>query len=109
MSDATTREQVDDGAQSGWLVLAERRSMAELIDALLNYPPHREFNQSELAEIAGISRQSVNAHLDLLLEIGVLEPVDGTSPRRYTFAPENRVSRAIVELDGAMNAAGPFA
>jgi hypothetical protein len=111
MSEATRQGRADgDGeASTGWLVLAERRSMATLIDALLNYPPHREFNQTELAEIADISRQSVNSHLNLLVDVGVLEPVDGTSPRRFRFDPENRVSRAIIELDGAMNAAGPFA
>lgn len=91
---------------SGWLVLAKHESVAKIVDALLDLPPRREFNQSELAEHAGVSRQSVSRHLDLLLDVGVLEPVENTDPARYRFDPTSDVSRAIVELDGAMNAAG---
>ena len=94
---------------SGWLVLARNESVAKIVDALLDLPPRRECNQSELAEQAGVSRQSVSRHLDLLVHIGVLEPVQNTSPQRYRFDPTSDVSRAIVELDGAMNAAGPGA
>lgn len=94
---------------SGWLVLARNESVAKVVDALLDLPPHREVNQSELADYADVSRQSVSRHLDLLVEIGVLEPVENTRPQRYRFDPTSDVSRAIVELDGAMNAAGPEA
>ena len=110
MSESVPRdERADERSQTGWLVLARQESAAKIVDALLDFPPHREFNQSELAEIAGVSRQSVHTHLDLLLDIGILEPVDGTSPRRYRFVPQNPVSEAIIRLDGAMNAAGPNA
>lgn len=91
---------------SGWLAIAENRSVAHLIDALLDLPGHREFTKTELAEMAGVSRQSVHTHLDFLLAIGVVEPVGGTSPRRYRFDPDSDVSRALVELDGAVNRAG---
>lgn len=96
-----------DEYPSGWLVLTENESIARMIDALLDLPAHREFNQSELAEMAGVSRQSVSTHRDLLLGVGVIEPVRKTSPQRYRFNPESEVSRAIIHLDGAMNAAGP--
>ena len=56
-----------------------------------------------------MSRQSVSRHLGLLLTSGIIEPVEGTSPQRYRFDPESGVSRAIVKLEGAMNAVGPFA
>lgn len=92
---------------TGWLVLARNESIAEIVDALLDRPPHSQFTQTELATVAGVSRQSVNRHLDLLLDIGVLTAVDNTSPRRYSFVPDSEVSEAIVALDGAMNAAGP--
>jgi len=91
------------------LVLTKNRSASKIVDALLDLPPHREFNQSELAEIAGVSRQSVNNHLGLLLGIGVLEEVQGTSPQRFRFDPENQVSQAIIRLDAAMNSVGPYA
>lgn len=107
-----TTEDVDadsfrDEYPSGWLVLTKHTSVARMIDALLDLPPHREFTQSELAEMADVSRQSVNRHLDLLLAIEVIEPVDATSPQRYRFDPHSDVSEAIVSLDGAMNAVGP--
>jgi DNA-binding transcriptional ArsR family regulator len=94
---------------SGWLVLTKNASAAKIIDALLDLPPHREFNQSELADQAGVSRQSVSRHLDLLLGIEVIEEVADTRPQRYRFDPTSDVSQAIIQLDGAMNAAGPEA
>lgn len=94
---------------TGWLVLTKHQSAAKIIDALLDLPPHREFTQTELAEQAEVSRQSVSTHLDLLLGINVIEPIDGTRPQRYSFNPESDVSKAIIRLDGAMNAAGPHA
>ena len=68
-------------------------------DALLNSLPQREFNQTELAEHAGVSRQSVGRHLDILVDAGIIEPVDETSRQRYRFAPESPVSEALVRLD----------
>lgn len=92
---------------SGWLVLTRNDSVPYVIDALLDLAARREFNQTELAELAGVSRQSVARHLDLLLSAGVVEPVENTSPQRYRFDPDSEVSRALVQLDGAVNAAGP--
>ena len=93
---------------SGWMAIAENPSVAHVVDALLDLPGHREFTKTELAEMAGISRQSVYTHLEFLLAIGVMEPVEDTSPQRYRFDPESDVSRALVELDGAVNRAGPY-
>lgn len=95
-----------DEHPSGWIVLTRNESVLYMIDALLDLQPHREFNQTELAERAGVSRQSVGRHLELLLETGVIEPVENTSPQRYRFDEESLVSKAIIRLDGAMNAAG---
>ena len=79
--------------------------MPYIVDALLDAPPHREFNQTELAENAGVSRQSVSRYLDLLVDVGIVEPVGETSRKRYRFNPDNSVSEALIRLDGAMNAA----
>lgn len=65
-----------------------------------------KFNKTG-AEAAGVRRQSVARHLNLLLTVDVVEPVEGTSPQRYRFDPESPVSKALIQLDGAMNAAGP--
>jgi DNA-binding transcriptional ArsR family regulator len=94
---------------TGWLVLTKNESAAKIVDALLDLPPTREFNQTELAEQADVSRQSVKNHLDLLLGLDVLEEVEGTRPQRYRFNAESDVSEAIIRLDGAVNAAGPGA
>lgn len=102
-SEASFREKYP----SGWLVLAKNESVAQMIDALLDLPQYREFNQAELANLADVSRQSVSKHLDLLHGVGIIEEVEQTSPQRYRFNPENPVSEALIQLDGAMNAAGP--
>ena len=84
---------------SGWLALTQNESVPYIIGALLNSLPQREFNQTELAEHAGVSRQSVGRRLDILVNTGIIEPVDETSRQRYRFAPESPVSEALVRLD----------
>jgi DNA-binding GntR family transcriptional regulator len=90
---------------SGWLTLTRSESVQFVIDALLDSPPGREFTRTELAEQAGVTRQSVSKYLGLLSQAGIVEPVEGTGGRRFRFDPENPVSRAIIELDGAVSGA----
>ena len=104
-----TDESIREEYPSGWLVLTKRKSAAKIVDALLDLPPHREFNQTELADYADVSRQSVSRYLGLLLGIEVIEEVENTQPQRYRFDPTSDVSEAIIQLDAAMNAAGPKA
>lgn len=92
---------------TGWMALIRHRSIGYMIDALLDLPPRREVTQTELAELAGVSRQSVNTHIDFLVEVGVVEPVADTSPQRYRLDRANEVTQALVELDATMNRAGP--
>lgn len=92
--------------RSGWLALTKNESVSMMIDALLDLPPYREFNQTELADMANVSRQSVGRHIDLLVGLSIIERVDGTSPQRYRFDPESPVSEALVRLDGAISAVG---
>lgn len=99
----------ESGAPTGWTLLARNRSVVEIVDALLNLPPHREFNKSELAEFADVSRKSVHTHLPLLLDLGVVEEVPESSPQRYTLDAESAVTEQLIVLDGAVNAAGPAA
>lgn len=98
--DAPARERYP----TGWLVLVKNESAAKIIDALLDLPHYREFNQTELAEMANVSRQSVANHRELLLDVGVVEQVQNTN--RYRFNPESEVSKAIIQLDASMNTAG---
>lgn len=90
---------------SSWMALTQNDSVGFIIDTLLDLPPHREFNKSELAEMAGVSRNSVGSHMELLLTLKIVEQVEGTSPPRYRFNPDSGVSRAIVELEGEVNKA----
>jgi len=108
MSESTTHnaEPSRESYPTGWLKLTKHESAAKIVDALLDLPPTREFNQTELAGQADVSRQSVKNHLNLLLDIGVLEKVEGTHPQRYRFNADSDVSEAIIKLDAAMNAAG---
>lgn len=100
---------VADTAATGWTVLAKNDSVVDIIDTLLDLPPRREFNKTELANLAGVSRKSVYTHIGLLLTLGILTEVPDTSPQRYRFDPENEVATALITLDGAVNNAGPYA
>lgn len=94
---------------TGWAVIAKNDSVVDMIDRLLSMPADREFNKSELAELADVSRKSVHTHIDLLLQLGVVTEVPDTTPTRYRFDPENEVALQLMRLESAVNAAGPYA
>ncbi|ADB63995.1 hypothetical protein Htur_5267 (plasmid) [Haloterrigena turkmenica DSM 5511] len=104
MDDKKTKE-VRTEYPSAWIALTQNESVGYIIDALLDLPPHREFNKTELAEMAGVSRNSVGTHMELLLTLDLVEPVEGTTPTRYRFNSDSGVSRALVELEGEVNQA----
>lgn len=109
MSETTDRnreaKELREEYPSGLMALMKNESIAYILDALLDAPPHREFNQSELAREAGVSRQTVNRHLDLLVGLSIMEEVADTSPTRYRFDPESDVNTALLKLERAINAA----
>lgn len=88
---------------SGWLYLTQHESIPILIDALLDLSPGREFNKTEFAEHAGVTRQTVSNYIDVLLEVDILEEVPNTSPQRYQVA-ESDVVQELFELNSALNA-----
>jgi predicted AAA+ superfamily ATPase len=90
---------------SGWIYLTQHDAIPILVDALLDPPPNREFNKTELAEHAGLTRQTVGDYTNLLLEVEVIEEVPSTSPRRYRVAESNVVGE-LLELNSALNNAG---
>mgnify|MGYP000395097686 CR=1 FL=1 len=90
---------------SGVLHLFQHESVPILIDAILTLPPGREFNKTELAEHAGVTRQTVSNYIDLLLETEVVEEVPNTSPRRYRVA-KSEVVQELFELNSALNTTG---
>ena len=90
---------------SGFLYLTRHEGVPIIIDALLDLPPGREFNKTELADHAGITRQTVTNYIDLLLELAIVEEVPNTSPQRYRVA-KSPVVQELFELNSALNVAG---
>lgn len=88
---------------SGFLYLTKHESVPILLDALLDLPPGREFNKTEFADHAGVTRQTVSTYTELLLEMDIIEEVPNTSPQRYQLA-ESDVVRELFELNSALNA-----
>lgn len=88
---------------SGFLYLTRHDSVPIIVDALLGLPPRREFNKTELAEFAGVTRQTVGAHVDRLLELKLIERVPDTSPQRYRVA-DSDVVQELLEFNSALNA-----
>lgn len=107
--DGNYNAEFDAKYETGWRVLTGHQSVVKMIDTLLDFHPHKEVTKTELAELSGVSRQSVHNHIDLLIHIDVVEPVPDTSPQRYRFDHESEVSEAIIRLEGAMNRKGPNA
>lgn len=89
---------------SGLLYLMQHESVPVLLDAILDLPPGREFNKTEFAEHAGVTRQTVGNYVDLLLEVDIVEEVPNTTPRRYRVA-QSDVVQELFELNSALNTA----
>lgn len=89
---------------SGILYLMGHESVPILLDALLDLPPGREFNKSEFAEHAGVTRQTVATYSDLLEETDIVERVPNTSPQRFRMA-ESPVVEELFAFNSALNAA----
>jgi DNA-binding MarR family transcriptional regulator len=96
-------------APTGWQLLAGKQSRTKIINALLSMPPHREFNKSELADFADVSRKSVHTHLPVLQELGIVKEVPNSSPQRYRFNTDSEIAELLIELDGAATNAGQHA
>lgn len=89
---------------SGLLYLTQHESVPIMLDAILDLPPGREFNKSEFADHAGLTRQTVGSYVDLLLEVDIVEEVPNTTPQRYRVT-ESEVVTALLGLNNALNAA----
>lgn len=89
---------------SGFLSLTRHQSIPIMIDALLGLPPGKEFTKTELAELSGVTRQTVGARLSRLVDHDIVESVPESTPQRYRVA-DTAVVEALVDLNGALNAA----
>jgi len=96
-------DELRDEYPSGWRILVQNESVGYILDALMDALPGAEFTKSELADKAGVSRQSVYSHLDLLLVLGVLEPVEDSSPERYRVNAGNDLLELLYQVNGVVN------
>jgi DNA-binding transcriptional ArsR family regulator len=96
-------DELRDEYPSGWRILVQNESVGYILDALMDALPGTEFTKSELASDAGVSRQSVYTHLDLLLALEVLEPVGGSSPQRYRVNAESELIDLLHQVNGTVN------
>lgn len=92
-----------DEYPSGWRVLTQHDSVGYMIDALMDAPDYH-FSKSKLAEKAGVSRQSVHTHLNLLLALDIVAVVDDSSPETYTLNSGDEMVRELHRLNGLVNA-----
>ncbi|ERH02613.1 MAG: hypothetical protein J07HN6_00651 [Halonotius sp. J07HN6] len=104
-TDATDTKEARLENPSGVLYLFQHESIPIIIDAILTLPPGREFTKTELADHAGVTRQTVSKYIDRLLDLDIIEPVPNTSPRRYRVA-DSDVVEELFALNSALNTAG---
>lgn len=96
-------DELRDEYPSGWRILIQNESVGYILDALMDALPGAEFTKSELATEAGVSRQSLYTHLDLLLALGVLEPVEDSSPQRYRVNADSDLLDLLHQVNGTVN------
>lgn len=88
---------------SGWLYLTQHESIPVLVDALLDWPTNREFTTQEFADHAGVVRQTVSKHLDVLLDVRLIKEVPETYPQRYRIN-NSPVTEELFGFNSAINA-----
>ena len=98
-------KELRDAHPSGWFYLTQHDDIPIIVDALLDLPTSHEFSGHELADHAGVPRETVVGHTELLLEVELIEEVPNTSPRRYRVADSNVVEE-LFELNSALNNVG---
>ena len=102
-SDDISKAELRDEYASGWRILVQNESIGYILDALMDSLPGTEYTKSELATDAGVSRQSLYTHLDLLLALNVLEPVENSSPQRYRVNADSELLSLLHQVNGTVN------
>ena len=102
-TESPSMDELRDEYPSGWRIIVQNESVGYILDALMDALPGREFTKSELATEAGVSRQSVYSHLELLLALEVLEPVADSSPQRYRVAADSELLDLLHQVNGFVN------
>ncbi len=100
MATTDNREEAATGSETGWITITGKPGVSSLIDTLLDLPSTREFNKSELAEMAGVSRNTVGNHIDTLEQAGFVTKVPHAP--RYRVDSESEPFRLATKLDVAV-------
>lgn len=101
-SDDLSNAELRDEYPSGWRVLVQNESVGYILDALMDSLPGTEYTKSELATDAGVSRQSLYTHLNLLLALNVLDPVEDSSPHRYRVNADSELLSLLHQVNGTI-------
>jgi len=92
-----------DDYPSGWRILTQHDSVPYMTDTLLDMPD-QQFTKAGLADQAGVSRQSVHTHIDLLVKLDIAEKVEETGTVKYTrSSADEDIIRLLVRLNGLVN------
>jgi DNA-binding transcriptional ArsR family regulator len=82
--------------------VAKNESIVLTIDALLDSSPSREFTKEELADRSGLTKKSVDTHINDLVEIGVVEELENRTSKRYSLNNESPIIQKIRQLDSVV-------
>lgn len=102
-AESLSMDELRDEYPSGWRILVQNESVGYILDVLMDALPGTEFTKTELATEAGVSRQSLYTHLDLLLALGVLKPVEDSSPQRYRVNADSELLDLLHQVNGTVN------
>jgi biotin operon repressor len=91
-----------DEYPSGIRVLMQNESVGYMIDALMDMPG-THFSKSLLADKAGVSRQSVHTHIDLLKNLGIVCEIEGDNHTEYTLNDDDELVRQLHILEGLVH------
>lgn len=69
---------------------------AELVSAFLRRPG-KELTASEVSDIAGVDRSSVYRHVDILVDVGLVEEVEGGSGRSFRLNMDDELAQSLGE------------
>lgn len=89
---------------SGWLYLTRYPSVVFIVDTLLQLPSGFSFDKNELSDYTGLTRRSIEEHIDLLVELGLIEETETTHPQIYRVVGESPMRQAIANLDALISA-----
>lgn len=88
---------------TGLLYFTRYDSVPIMTKALFGSNTSREFTYTELANKAGLSPKTVGNRIEILFDLGIIEPVDDTN--RFRLNLDGEITWKLRELDGLIKTA----